>query len=69
MIQEIEVIFNITLKDGTVVERKRTSEANANNSKIEVRNDERSKLFQEFGDSLQLESVKIKEEAEIYGNV
>lgn len=68
MTQEIEITFKLTMPDGSVVERKRTSEASASRSKTRTRNDERSKLFEEFGDALHLDSVKIREEAEIYGN-
>ena len=68
MMQEIEVTFNLIVENGGVVKRKITSEANARDSKIEARNTERSKLFQKYGDALQLPSVKIREEAEIYGN-
>ena len=55
------------MPDGSVVERKRTSDASASRSKIRTRNDERLRLFEEFGDALHLASVKIREEAEIYG--
>ena len=68
MRQEIEITFKLTMPDGSVVERKRTSDASASRSKIRTRNYERSRLFEEFGDALHLDSVKIREEAEIYGN-
>jgi hypothetical protein len=69
MEKEIKVKFIIETTRGNTITKQYTDEINAGYSKKFIRNSVRSQIYIDYPNTCKVVLLKIKEEAEIYGNI